>query len=307
MEINTAVLLVGGKGSRLYPLTKTRPKPLIKFLGKSIIEYQLEMLSKVGVKRIILALNYFSDQIQAKVSEWENKYGFKIIFSKEEIVLGTAGPLKLAERYIEGDSFLVFNSDIYTDVDLKAMIDKFTNANCEAMLLAAIVKDPSKFGLISTERDTVIEFIEKPKEYKNDQEHCINGGMYIFKREILNYVELREMSIEKEVFPIIVKNKQMKIYRHKGIWADIGTPAEYLRGQKEVLEKEKRSNVFIGENVKMGKNVKLDNCVIFDDCTLENNCKINNAMIGNGCIIKEESKINGNDYSIIGDKTEISK
>ena len=99
----------------------------------------------------------------------------------------------------------------------------------------------------------------------------------------------------------------MKIYRHKGIWVDIGTPAEYLRGQKEVLEKEKRSNVFIGENVKMGKNVKLDNCVIFDDCTLENNCKINNAMIGNGCIIKEESKINGNDYSIIGDKTEISK
>ena len=304
MNINTAVILVGGKGTRLYPLTKTRPKPLIPFLNKPIIEYQIDLLVEAGIQRIILALNYFSDQIKHKALEWKANYNIEIIYSHELEPLGTAGPLKLAEKYINGNAFIVMNADIYTSINLTSMITEFkTKKNYDAILLGVEVDNPDKYGLIEIKNGTVTNFIEKPS-YTNGPTNIINGGIYIFNRNILNFIELKYVSIEKEIFPQLVQNRKMTIFHFNGIWCDIGVPNEYLKGQKKALGNTNTSNVILGKNIKMGTNIKLKNCTIFNNTIIEDNCIIENAIIGFNCIIKQNTVINDkNIITVLGDYT----
>ncbi|ORD95000.1 GMPPB [Enterospora canceri] len=308
MEVNTAVLLVGGKGSRLYPLTATRPKPLVPFLNKPIIEYQIEILVKTGIKKIILALNYFSEQIKAKALLWEQKYGIEVIYSKEGVPLGTAGPLKLAERHISGDGFIVFNTDIYAFVELDKMIGRFVELNetgkCVALIMTTDIDDPTRFGLIKTDGDRVVEFIEKPDKYTGNI-NTINAGMYVFSREILNKIHLRETSIEKEIFPEIAEAGHMRIFNLDGIWCDIGVPREYLNGQKMALELSGDSgrNVVLGQGVEVADGVELENCVLLDNVVVEKGCVIKNALIGKGCVIKANTIINDEETLVLKDNT----
>lgn len=314
MKINTAILLVGGRGSRLYPLTKTAPKPLIPFLNKPIMEYQVESLVSAGIKRIILALNYFSEQIKSKASEWEKKYNIEVIYSKEDEPLGTAGPIRLAEEFITGEGFLVLNADIYAVVDFKGMIKKFQECNStniqqnrtSALIMTTSVDDPTKYGLIERNGDLVHAFIEKPKIVL-DNMNCINAGIYVLHKNVISHIGKGEVSIEKEVFPLIVSMGEMRVYQHEGIWCDIGVPKEYLNGQKKVLSGSSDENVSLGHNLKIGKGVTLENCAIFDDCVIGENCVIKNAIIGKGCTVADGVVINKKETSVFGDNTEITE
>lgn len=309
-EVTKAIILVGGWGTRLRPLTYTVPKPLVSFCNKPILKYQIEKLVEAGIKEIILALNYHSEKIIEEVEKYQDEFGIKIVYSKEEDPLGTAGPLALAKDHLKGASFFLLNSDICCNADLLKMKEKYMMMNDYiGSILVYEVEDPTKYGLIKTEDDRITSFLEKPKEIEGEGPWMINAGIYILSDKVLDMIELREMSIEKEVFPRLVENKNLGFYKFDGYWMDIGQPKDYLIGQKLTLrsmDKDqediiRKDNVVIGKHVKIGENVRLKNCTLFDYTVVEDNVVIEDSIIGWGSHIKENSKVIG--YSVLGEGT----
>lgn len=223
------LLLVGGFGTRLRPLTLSKAKPLIEFVNKPIICHQIEALKAVGVDEIVLAINYQPERMYGFIKEAEEKYGVKITCSKEEEPLGTAGPIGLAKNILlksEGEEIFVFNSDITCRFPLKEMLEFHRSHNREGTIAITKVKDPSKFGVILSDTNRkILNFIEKPLEYIGDN---INAGLYIFNKKFLDRVNPIPTSIEREIFPQMAKEGELYVYHLEGFWADIGQPKDYL-------------------------------------------------------------------------------
>lgn len=301
-RVTKAVILVGGWGTRLRPLTYTLPKPLISFCNKPILKYQIEKLVKIGVNEIILALNYYSEMIMAEVNKYRDEFGIKIIYSKEDTPLGTAGPLALCREYLKDCSFFLLNSDICCNADLEEMKRVYIeNENSLGTILSYSVSDPTKYGLLEVEDTKLISFIEKPSKIEGNGPWLINAGMYILSSEILPRIQLKETSIEKEIFPELAQEGRLTTYTFEGYWMDIGQPKDYLVGQKmellNIKEADKHfnieNNVVVGFNTKIGKSCTLKNCAIFDYTLIEDNVTIENSIIGWGCHIKSGAKVYG--------------
>jgi len=317
-DVTKAVILVGGYGTRLRPLTYTVPKPLISFCNKPILKYQIEKLVNAGIKEIILALNYYSSKIIKEVRAYEQEFGIKIVYSKEDVPLGTAGPLALAKHHLEGSSFFLMNSDIACNVDLSLMKEAYMGSDALGTLLIHGVDDPTRYGLIKMEGNKIVSFLEKPKKTEGTGPWMINAGIYILSHEVLKCIELREMSIEKEVFPHLADAGVLEGFRFEGYWMDIGQPTDYLRGQQlaigsmaesaggNVTENgsiDKNENVVIGRNVVIGTNVKLRDCTIFEYTTVEDNVTVENSIIGWSSHLKKDSQVL--DFSVLGQGTVI--
>lgn len=316
--VTKAVILVGGWGTRLRPLTYTVPKPLVSFCNRPILEYQVEKLVKAGIKEIVLALNYYSDKIKKEVMKYETLYGVKIIYSKEDEPLGTAGPLALARKHLEGSSFFVLNSDIACNADLSLMMDEYMKGEALGSILIYGVEDPTRYGLIKVDGKKIRSFLEKPKKMEGAGPWLINAGIYVLSHRVLDYIELREMSIEKEVFPVLAEEGHLEAFKLDGYWMDIGQPVDYLRGQRLAVENmdiddailtdsieggnwaggvpncgyiNRRDNVVVGQNVKIGNNVKLRDCALFDHSIVEDNVTVENSIVGWGTHLKSDCKV----------------
>lgn len=314
-----ALLLVGGFGTRLRPLTLSKAKPLIEFINKPILVHQIEALKAVGVSEIVLAINYHPEQMQSILTELENTYKIKISISKEEIPLGTAGPIGLAKKYLEttgGNEIFVFNSDVTCAFPLQQMLDFHRKHGKEGTLAVTKVKDPSRFGvIISDSNRKITNFIEKPKEFVGDN---INAGLYIFNKKFLNRVEAVPTSIEREVFPKMASEGELYSFLLEGFWADIGQPKDYLKGTALFLDNLRQTNSpdlasgdnIIG-NVVIDKTAKISNecligpnVVIGPGVTIEKGVRIKNAVIMDGTKVNEASYIS---ESIIGWRNTIGK
>ncbi|EOB14640.1 Mannose-1-phosphate guanyltransferase 2 [Nosema bombycis CQ1] len=295
-----ALILVGGYGTRLRPLTYTVPKPLVPFINRPILEHQIEALVKAGCDEIVLALNYYSHLIIKEVDRYAKEYNINIIYSKEKEPLGTGGPLALAKKYLSGN-FYVLNSDVICNYPFKEMMDFHIKKGKKATILSTQVDDPSKYGLIKINENTnyVESFIEKPSKAIRSR---INAGIYIFNESILEDIEHKPCSLEREIFPKIAEERQMTVFDLNGYWMDIGQIKDYLEGQKMYIEHMKtgkedqdridiKNNVVLGNNVKLGSNVKLKNATIFDNCTIGNNVIIENSIIGWNSIIEDNVRI----------------
>jgi mannose-1-phosphate guanylyltransferase len=317
--VTKAVILVGGWGTRLRPLTYTIPKPLINFCNKPILKHQVEKLVGVGIKEIILALNYYSELIVEEVGKYEDEFGIKIVYSKEDSPLGTAGPLALVKDHLKGTSFFLLNSDIACNANLELMVKEYMESDSLGTILSYEVEDPTRYGLLNIKDGKIKSFLEKPKKIEGDGPWIINAGMYILSYKVLDYIELREMSIETEVFPQLAEKNMLSAFKLDGYWMDIGQPRDYLRGQKLALENEcnkdletkgigyslengyidKKNNVVVGKNVKMGTNVQLRNCVVFENAILEDNVIIEDSLIGWSVHICKDSKVS--EHSVLGE------
>lgn len=327
-----AIILVGGLGKRLHPLTLKIPKPLIPFCNKPMLYYQIEKLSKIGIEVIVLALNYYSKMIIESCKEYEDIFNIKIIFSIEKSELGTGGPIGLAKEYLKNGSFFVLNSDILCDVDLNAMIRKYTESTCSALIMTYFVNDPSRYGLIKYTEDRIISFKEKPKEkIKEPGQFMINGGLYIFSDTILDMIEPVNTSLENEIFTQLAACDQMVYYNHKGYWADIGQFEDYLNGQKMYLKLNQKNinsesgiisknslvgkkvqisknvciddNTVIGDNVIIGENAVLKNCTIFSNVVIGSNCVIKDSIVGWNSKIFDNSKLS--EFTVLGEAVTI--
>ena len=329
-----ALLLVGGFGTRLRPLTLSKAKPLIEFVNKPILVHQIEALKEVGVTEIVLAINYQPERMYDFLKENEEKYKIKITCSKEDIPLGTAGPIGLAKEILnktEGDEIFVFNSDITCKFPLKDMLEFHRKHGKEGTIAVTKVKDPSQFGVIlSDENRKILDFIEKPQIFVGDN---INAGLYIFNKKFLNRVNPVPTSIEREIFPQMAKEGELYSFLLEGFWKDIGQPKEYLIGTELYLNnlKDIKSdllaknndvkkfegnvvvhpsakiedgaligpNVVIGENCVIKKGVRIKNSVLMQKVTVDENSFIANSIIGWNSIIGKWVRIEG--LSVFGE------
>lgn len=226
-----AILLLGGLGTRLYPLTKETPKPLLPVKGKPFIFHQIELLKKHGIKEIVLALGY-KPKLFRKLLKNGKDLGIKFHYSVEKSSLGTAGALKLASKHITGN-VVVLNGDVLADFDIGEILE--SHGDDLATIVTTEVGDVSKYGAVAVCKSGFVrEFIEKP-EHGEARTNLINAGCYVLNKKILNLIPSgRPISLEKNIFPwLINKGVQIGTYLHTSEWVDIGTHETYAKVNKK--------------------------------------------------------------------------
>lgn len=292
-----ALILVGGYGTRLRPFTFTLPKPLVPFTNKPIVMHQIEALVKAGVKEVILAVNYQPQVMVEYLKKQEQELGVKITISQEEVPLGTAGPLALARDLLSQDDepFFMFNSDVICEFPLTEMLAFHRSHGKEGTIMVTPVQDPSKYGVVLSDGDgKIAEFIEKPAVFISDK---INAGLYLFSPSILNRIELRPTSIERDIFPLMAADENLYSMTLPGYWMDIGQPADYLTGTRLHLDYLRRTrpdeldardgivgNVIVHESAKIGAGCKLGpNVVIGPDVVVQDGARIRDSCLFLSC------------------------
>ncbi|KAL9559300.1 mannose-1-phosphate guanyltransferase [Mucor bainieri] len=334
-----ALILVGGFGTRLRPLTLTLPKPLVEFANRPMILHQIESLAKAGVTDIVLAVNYRPEIMVAALKEYEQEYGVTITFSVETEPLGTAGPLALAREILGKDDspFFVLNSDVICDYPFEQIRDFHQSHGNEGTIIVTKVDDPSKYGVVvnHAESSKIERFVEKPQQFISNK---INAGIYIFNPSVLERIELKPTSIEKEIFPNIARDGELHTFDLDGFWMDVGQPKDYLTGTclyLSHLAKNKPQelanptldyvykgnvivhpsakigkdcrigpNVVIGPNAVIGDGVRLQRCVIMEGAKVKDFAWVQSSIVGWHSSIGRWSRLEG--CSVLGDDVTIS-
>eukprot|EP00127_Corallochytrium_limacisporum_P000391 Clim_evm86s11 gene=Clim_evmTU86s11 len=313
-----ALILVGGFGTRLRPLTLSTPKPLVEFCNKAMMEHQVEALANAGVDHIVLAVNYRADVMEGRLRDFEETYKVKISISLENEPLGTAGPLALARDILgqDGEPFFVLNSDVSCEFPFKDLVAFHKSHGAEGTIMVTKVEEPSKYGVVVSAPDGKISrFVEKPQVYVGNR---INAGIYLLSPKALDRIELRPTSIEKETFPGMASDGQLYCMDLQGFWMDVGQPKDYLTGTGLLLRSYRERGIvslaegeaFIGNNLchptaKIGKNCKIGpGAVIGPNVVIEDGVRISRAVLLEGVHIKSHSWING---CIIGWRSRIGR
>jgi mannose-1-phosphate guanylyltransferase len=229
-----AVILVGGQGTRLRPLTSSVPKPVVRLVDRPFIAFMLEWLRGHGIDDVIMSCGFLADGVRSVLGDG-SQLGIRLRFVEEPDPRGTAGALKLAEPMLD-ERFLMLNGDVLTDIDLTAQIAQHESSGARATLALVPVPDPSAYGVVVLREDrSVSEFLEKPSA-DDIKSNLISAGAYVLEREILELVAPdRNVSIEREVWPRLVEDG-LYGFPSESYWLDIGTPARYLQGTFDILE-----------------------------------------------------------------------
>lgn len=230
-----AVIMVGGEGTRLRPLTLTVPKPVLPLCDRPLIRYMIDWLARHGVDDVVMACGFLATGVRDVLGEGGDG-GPRLRYVEEPDARGTAGAIKFAERFLD-ERFLALNGDVLTDLDLSALIELHEERGAVATLALYPVDDPSAYGLVRRVEDgEITEFLEKPKPDEIDTDE-INAGAYVLERSVLDLIpEGEEVSIELDVFPRLV-GEGLCGRRLPGYWVDIGTPERYLQASWDILER----------------------------------------------------------------------
>jgi mannose-1-phosphate guanylyltransferase len=230
-----ALILAGGEGTRLRPLTSTLPKPVVPLAGRPFITFMIDWLRQHGVTEVILSCGFLADGVRQVLGAGEG-LGVKIDYVEEPRPLGTGGALRFAGERL-GERFLMLNGDVLTDIDLTEQLKQHEQTGARATIALIGVEDPSAYGLVRRNSDhSVSEFLEKPSPDEIDT-NLVNAGAYILERSVLDQMAPpgTNISIERDVFPTLVGNG-LYGFEADGYWLDIGTPARYLQGTFDILE-----------------------------------------------------------------------
>jgi len=229
-----AVILVGGEGTRLRPLTSTVPKPVVPLVDRPFIAYMLEWLRRHGVDDVIMSCGFKAERMREVLGDGA-QYGLALRFVEEPEPRGTAGALKEAEAHLQ-DRFLMLNGDVLTDIDLSAQIARHEATGARGTLALVPVADPTAYGLVRLhEDDSVKEFVEKPSADEIDT-NLISAGAYVLERDVVDLIPPgRNVSIEREIWPRLVGDG-LYGFPADAYWLDIGTPDRYLQGTFDILE-----------------------------------------------------------------------
>jgi mannose-1-phosphate guanylyltransferase len=229
-----AVILVGGEGTRLRPLTSRLPKPIVTLVDRPFIVYMLEWLRSHGVDDVVMSCGFLATSVREVLGDG-SKLGIRLRFVEEPEPRGTAGALKFAQQLLD-ERFLVLNGDVLTDIDLGAQIAQHEASGARGTLALVPVEDPTAYGLVRLRPDhAVTEFVEKPRPDEVDT-NMISAGAYVLEREIVELVPAdRNVSIEREIWPLLVGDG-LYGYSSHSYWLDIGTPERYLQGTFDIIE-----------------------------------------------------------------------
>jgi mannose-1-phosphate guanylyltransferase len=230
-----ALILAGGEGTRLRPLTADVPKPVIPLAGRPFMSYMIEWLRRHGVDDVVMSCGFLADGVRAVLGDGAG-LGVRLRYVEEDRPLGTAGAVKLAEPLLD-ERFLVLNGDVLTDVDLSGQLEQHERTGARVTLWLISVEDPSPYGLVPLAEDgTVLEFLEKPAPGRDRGANLINAGTYVVQREVLGLIEPGvTTSWERDVFPGLI-GRGLYGRRADGYWLDIGTPERYLQATWDIIE-----------------------------------------------------------------------
>jgi mannose-1-phosphate guanylyltransferase len=230
-----AVILVGGLGTRLRPLTCNTPKPMIPLVNQPFIEHMLEDLRDQGIDEVILAVQYLADRFRESLGDG-SRLGLKVHIVEEPEPRGTAGAVKNVEHMLDGTTF-VFNGDVITDLDLQAMLAYHRERGSKLTIALTPVEDPTAFGLVETEESGRIRrFLEKPRA-EDVTTNMINAGTYIIEPEVFRYVPpAQHYMFERGLFPVLLQTSDpMYGYPARSYWTDVGKPQTYLEVHHDIL------------------------------------------------------------------------
>jgi mannose-1-phosphate guanylyltransferase len=280
------IILVGGEGLRLRPLTCKVPKPMVPVANKPFLEHKLDNLKKHGVDEIVLAICYLPDFIRRHFGDGVG-FGLSLTYAVEDTPLGTGGAVKNAESFLD-DTFFVFNGDIFTDIDLTDMLAFHRERGAAATIALTPVEDPTAYGVVETEEDgRVRAFIEKPSR-ETVTSNFINAGTYIFEPELLGLMPPNTFHmVERGLFPDLVKKRAPFFgYRSNAYWTDIGVPSDYLHLHHDILMGKAMAR-FPGKSI-------ADDVWHEDGCDVHSSAKIIGPVVfGRGCTLKEGVRISG--------------
>ena len=240
------MILVGGEGTRLRPLTSEVPKPVVHLAGRPLMAYMLEWLADAGVTEAVMACGFLPDQVQEVLGNG-SRYGLELTYVAEPEPMGTGGALRFADEQLPGglgERFVMCNGDVLTDLDLRRQVELHEELGATATLGLVPVEDPSAYGLVRVGEDrSVAGFLEKPDPGEIDTD-LISAGAYVLERSVLDLVETgRNVSIEREVWPRLVGNGLYGIADREAYWLDIGTPERYLEATADILSGRARTSV----------------------------------------------------------------
>lgn len=298
-----AVLMAGGKGSRIRPLTLSRPKPLIPVANRPMIEYIVGKVKKSGYDELVVTLSYLKSQIKKLLKK---KYPYlNIKYSVEKKPLGTAGGVKKASKHIN-DTFFVLSGDVLVDVDLNEILDFHKKNNALATMVLTPVEDPSQYGIaVLDDENQIVKFLEKPSPHEVFSK-IANTGIYVLEPEILDYITNKgEIDFSKDVFPQLLEEKAgMYGFVHDGYWNDLGRPKTYLQANYDVLNRKIKPEPY-GKKLVEGVG-RLGDMWVGDGVDIKNKIRlIGPVVIGSGCVIEKNCVIGQN--TIIGDNVHLEK
>jgi mannose-1-phosphate guanylyltransferase len=322
-----AVVLVGGKGTRLRPLTLSAPKPMLPTAGLPFLTHLLSRIAAAGIEHVILGTSYRAAVFEAEFGDG-SKLGLQIEYVFEQQPMGTGGGIANVAPQLRYDTAIVFNGDVLSGADLGQLLNHHKSHDADVTLHLVRVGDPRAFGCVPTDADNkVLAFLEKTQDPPTDQ---INAGCYVFKREIIDRIPRdREVSVEREVFPSLLSDG-VKVcgYVDGSYWRDMGTPEDFVRGSSDLVRGIAPSpaltqprgeflvhdgasvapgalligGTVVGRGAEIGPGVRLDGAVIFDGARIDAGAVVERSIIGFGARIGPRALIRD---GVIGDGADI--
>jgi mannose-1-phosphate guanylyltransferase len=293
-----ALVLAGGEGTRLKPLTQTVPKPAMPLAGRPFLTFMLDWLAAHGVDEAIVSVGYRADAVRSALGDIRE--GMRLRYVVEDAPLGTAGPLRLAaDAGLVDERILVLNGDTLTDLDLTAELEQHERTGAEATLALVAVDDTASYGVLPTGADGRVErFLEKTDSPPTNR---INAGAYVLEPSVAGRIEPgRAVSFEREVFPVMAEEGVLYGYPAEGYWIDIGTPERYLEATQDLLSgkvastlppTDETSSLIYPGCITMGAqigplSVLGEQCSVGDRSVVERSVLHRHVMVGHDCTIE---------------------
>lgn len=278
-----ALLIAGGLGTRLRPLTYTRPKHLLPIANRPHIEHVLDLLVEHSIRDVVLLTSYLAEAFGA-VIERARARGVTIEVAHETEPLGTAGALKNAQHLVDDEAFFAFNGDVLSSVDLSSILTFHRRSGGAGTIVLTPVEDPSAYGVVTTDDEgRALGFIEKPQPGETTSD-LINAGVYVLEPSVLDLIPSGEVvSIEREVFPSLAAAGSLFAVETNAYWMDIGTPEKYLQANLDALAGVFSTDAVIAPGVGA--------CVAAGSARIAASAQVSSACIGEGCVIEDHAVV----------------
>ena len=293
-----ALILVGGEGTRLRPLTTTVPKPVVPLVDRPFVSYMLEWLRGHGVDDVVMSCGFLAAGVRNVLGDG-SELGIRLRYVEEPRPLGTGGALKFAESLLD-ERFFMLNGDVLTDLDLTSQLGQHERTGARATVALIGVDDPSAYGLVRLREDNAVsEFLEKPSPDEIDT-NLVNAGAYVLERDVLSLIPPdTTFSIERDLFPEMVGDG-LYGYPGTGYWLDIGTPSRYLQATFDILERSVKTAVgdrLAGSFMAVAEDVTTEGRIV-PPAVVEDGCRIDaGARIGSLAVLGRDVKV-GRDTTI---------
>ncbi|WP_406427577.1 sugar phosphate nucleotidyltransferase [Streptomyces sp. NBC_01589] len=332
-EAKEAILLVGGKGTRLRPLTVHTPKPMVPAAGVPFLTHQLARARAAGVEHIVLATSYLAEVFEPHFGDGSS-LGLHIEYVTEREPLGTGGAIRnVASRLVSGpdEPVLIFNGDILTGLDIRALVTSHATSGADVSLHLTRVEDPRAFGLVPTD-DTgrVSAFLEKPQTPEEIVTDQINAGAYIFRRSVIDTIPAdRPVSVERETFPgLLASGAHLQGMVDSTYWLDLGTPQAFVRGSADLVlgrapspavpgrcgdrlvlptasvaaDAKLSGGTVIGEGALIGAGARIDGSAVLAGAVVEPGAVITDSLVGAGARVGSRTVLAG---AVVGDGAQV--